>query len=65
MTTLSISLDDKVASRLKAEADRRRMTSDELVEECIAQLLGGPDCETMELVQQIIEENKELYRRLA
>ena len=65
MPTITIDLESEVVELLGAEARRRNVSPEALAEEGIREILSRPDAETRRLIGQIIEENRELYERLA
>ncbi len=65
MNTISIALSDQRLSRLEEKASELGMTKEELVILSIDDMLRHPDEEFKRLVEEIMEENAELYRRLA
>ncbi len=65
MNTISIALSDQRLSRLEEKASELGMTKEELVILSIDDMLRHPDEEFKRLVDEIMEENAELYRRLA
>ena len=65
MNTISIALSEQRLSRLEEKASALGMTKEELVILSIDDMLRHPDEEFKRLVDEIMEENAELYRRLA
>ena len=63
MTTLQIP--DELAERMQAEARRRNVTLDQLLALTIEKLSQEPDEEVARIIEDIIKDNAELYRRLA
>jgi vacuolar-type H+-ATPase subunit B/Vma2 len=63
MTTLQIP--DELAERMAAEARRRNVTLDQLIALGIEKLSQEPDEEVARIIEDIIKDNVELYRRLA
>lgn len=65
MTALTIELQDELVERAQAEARRRNMTVEELAALGLKELLAKPDAEFERIARRIIEEDRELLRRLA
>ena len=65
MTSITIEIRDELAEALTAEAQRRRMTIEQLAAIGVEKLLKEPDEEFEQIIQEILEDNAELYRRLA
>jgi hypothetical protein len=65
MNTLSIALSDQRLSQLEAKASELGMTKEELVHLSIDDMLNHPDEEFKTIVDEVMEENAELHRRLA
>jgi hypothetical protein len=65
MTAITIELQDELAERLAAEARRRNVTLSELLARSAERLLSEPENEIERIVEEILLDNAELYRRLA
>ena len=65
MHTLRFDLPDEMARRLKARAQEQGLSSEEFVRRVTEEILRRPNEEFDEVVQQVIDKNQELYRRLA
>ena len=65
MTTLTIELADDEAQQWRQEAERLSMTVEQLVTQSVKDRLAGRKRSVTQATQRIIEENEELYRRLA
>lgn len=65
MNTITIALSDERLSKLQKKATELGMTKEELVLLSIDDMLSYPDEEFKKIVDEIMEENAELYRRLA
>lgn len=67
MTTIAITLDDTLAARLRDEAQILGVTPEDLARRGVENLLGDSknDPEFQEALSGVLEENAELYRRLA
>lgn len=65
MNTLSIALSDQQRSQLEEKASALGMTKEKLVLLSIEDILNHPDEEFKKIVDEVMEENAELYRRLA
>lgn len=63
MATLQIP--DELAERMAAEARRRNVTLDQVIALGIEKLSQEPDEEVARIIEDIIKDNAELYRRLA
>lgn len=65
MTTISISLPEERATKLRDLADRLRVTPEELVRVSVDDLLSLPEDAFERAVERVLHKNAELYRRLA
>jgi hypothetical protein len=65
MSTISIALSDQRLAKLEEKASELGMTKEELVILSIDDMLSHPDEEFKKIVDEVMEENAELYRRLA
>lgn len=62
---LAFELPPNQAERLKKEADRLGVAPDELAKAALTDLLASHDPEFEAAARRILEQNRELYRRLA
>jgi antitoxin FitA len=65
MSELIIQTDDTTIFLLRQKAKQLGLTTDQLVSKALQDVLNLPDNEFEEIVQQVLQENAELYRRLA
>ena len=65
MTTISVSVNDEVAERLRNEARRQSMTVEELLSRQAEELVMSHDDKVRAIGRRIIKEESELLRRLA
>jgi hypothetical protein len=65
MSELIIQTDDNTIFLLRQKAKQLGLTTDQLVTKALQDVLNLPDNEFEEIVQQVLHENAELYRRLA
>lgn len=65
MTTILINLKDEVAHKLVEAARERNITAEELAAQSIEQLFQGPDEEFLRIARRVINEDRELLKRLA
>jgi hypothetical protein len=65
MNSITIALSDERVSKLQEKATELGMTKEELILLSIDDMLSHPDEEFKKIVHEIMEENAELYRRLA
>ena len=65
MTAITIQLQDELAEQLEAEAQRRNMSKEELAAKGVEKILTEPDESVKKIISEIIQDNAELYRRLA
>jgi antitoxin FitA len=65
MTTITITLTDDCVSRLEEKATKLGVSREELVRASIEGLLTEPDETVRRTVDNMLEKNAELYRRLA
>jgi hypothetical protein len=62
---LVIELPPDQADRLRKEADRLSVAPDELAKAALADLLGHQSSDFDAAARRILDQNRELYRRLA
>jgi len=65
MTSITISLPDDRAQRLRDFASRLKVTPEELVRVSVDDLLSCPDDAFERTAERVLSKNAELYRRLA
>ena len=65
MTTITIEVTDEQARLLSEEASRLHTTAEELAARKIIEALGEARLDFHDVARQVIQENAELYRRLA
>jgi hypothetical protein len=65
MSMLTISLSEERLALLRARAERAGLTPEELMRQCIDELLDGPDERFSQAASYVLKKNAELYRRLA
>jgi predicted transcriptional regulator len=65
MSTLTIELPDETAAQLKRLAQRLGMPVESLATAGVTDLVNRPDEQFSEIVRNVLEKNRELYRRLA
>jgi predicted transcriptional regulator len=67
MTTIAITLDDELAARLRDEAEVLGVSPEDLARRGVENLLSSSrfDPEFQAALSAVLEENAELYRRLA
>jgi hypothetical protein len=65
MTTVTISLSDENSERLREAASRAGVSPEELASARLEAWLKQPERDFLEAARQVLEKNKELYRRLA
>ena len=65
MSELTIEIDELKLAQLRQRASELGLSTGELVLKTIDDLLNIPEEEFISLVQDILQENAELYRRLA
>ena len=65
MTTLTLELTDEQAQKWVQEADRLRMTPEQLIAQSVEDRLEGRKRYVSQAIKRIVRENEELYRRLA
>ena len=63
--TLSIKLPDDAERRLREAANRLQVPAAELAAAAVAGFVSAPSEEFDRAAQQVLEKNRELYRRLA
>ena len=61
---LDIDLSPAQAERLRQEAERLKVTPEELARAALSDLLGEPDESFKIAVERVLRKNAELYRRL-
>jgi hypothetical protein len=61
---LTLNLTPEQEARLRAVADELKVSAESLAETAVQDLLARPEAEFLELARSIVEENRELYRRL-
>jgi hypothetical protein len=62
---LAFELPPAQADKLRQEAQRLGLTSEDLARAALTDLLGTPDAEFRAAAARILQKNQELYRRLA
>ncbi len=62
---LAIELSDAQAERLRQEARRLQITTEELARAALCDLLSEPDEDFQAAAERVLRKNDELYRRLA
>jgi len=65
MTTLTVTIDDRKAVALKDIAKHFGLPLEDLLMASIENLVSQPNEEFEQTVKQVLNKNKELYRRLA
>jgi predicted transcriptional regulator len=65
MSTLTIELPDETSAQLKRLAQRLGMPVESLATAGVTELVRRPDEQFSEIVRNVLEKNRELYRRLA
>ncbi len=65
MATITISLPEDRATKLRDFADHLKLTPEELVGICVDDLLSRPEDDFERAVDRVLSKNAELYRRLA
>ena len=65
MTTITIEISDKKAQQLADEASRLNVTPEDLAARKLIESLDQSELNFREIARQVIQENAELYRRLA
>ncbi len=65
MPTLTLELSDEQAQQWAKEAERLKMTPQQLVTQSVEERLSGRKRYVTQAIKRIIRENEELYRRLA
>ena len=65
MKTMTIELKDEIAEQLEAEAQSLNLSVEQLISLRAEQLLSKPDIRFESIAKRIIQEDKELLRRLA
>lgn len=64
MKTLEVQVSDEIANQAAAVADKRGLTVEELLRRSLDEKLSR-DAELEEVVRQVLDDNAELYGRLA
>jgi len=65
MTTITLEIPDEQAEKWAKEAERLKMTPEQLVTLSVDERLEGRKRYVSQAINRIIRENEELYRRLA
>jgi hypothetical protein len=65
MSEITITLPDERLAELKEIAADLQVTPEELVRLSVEELLARPDQQFRQAVDQVLEKNQELYKRLA
>ncbi len=65
MTSITVEVTDELAQRLTEEAGRLNVTPQDLVARTLTEAMGQPEPSFRDIARQVIQENAELYRRLA
>jgi len=65
MTTLMLELTDEQAQKWATEAQRLKITPEQLITQSVEERLEGRKRYVSQAIKRIIRENEELYRRLA
>ncbi|MDQ2800502.1 MAG: hypothetical protein M3Y13_12785, partial [Armatimonadota bacterium] len=65
MTTIAIELTDEQAQQLAKEANRLNTTMENITLQSVEDRLAGRKRYVTKTIRRIIQENEELYRRLA
>ncbi len=65
MTTITIELTEEQVQQLAEEAHSLHVTTEDLVARRVIETMGHSRPNFREIARQVIEENAELYRRLA
>jgi len=65
MSTLTLELPDETAAQLKRLAQRLGLPVESLATASLTDLVKRPDEQFSEIVRNVLEKNRELYRRLA
>ena len=65
MATISVNVSEELLKQLQSESARREATLDDLISLGIRRVLVDHNLEVRRLADEIIEEDKELLRRLA
>ena len=65
MANVGIQLSEAQAQRLAQEAERLGVSAEELARAAVNDLLAEPDDDFTRVARDVLERNKELYRRLA
>ena len=61
---LTLELNDQEARRLQTQATKLGMTPEQLARRVLTDLLAEPDEQFRVVAERIIEDNRELYKRL-
>jgi hypothetical protein len=62
---LALNLPPAQAEQLRREAERLRVSPEDLARAAVADLLATPDAEFREAAARVLAKNGDLYRRLA
>ena len=65
MTTINIEVPDELAEQLAEEASRLNITPQDFAAHKLIEAMGQSEPSFRDIAQQVIQENAELYRRLA
>ena len=65
MTTITIEITDEQAQQWAAEAERQHLTVEQLARQSVEERIAGRKRYVTQTIGRIIEDNAELYRRLA
>ncbi|HLK57235.1 MAG TPA: hypothetical protein VKU00_11750 [Chthonomonadaceae bacterium] len=65
MRTVTIEIKDEIVEKLEEEANLLNLSVEQLIALRAEQLLSKPDTQFETIARQIIQEDKELLRRLA
>jgi len=65
MRSITINLPEHKVAKLEDKAKNLGLTVEALLHINIDELLKEPDSEVMDIINEIIDKNSELYRRLA
>lgn len=65
MTTITIQLPDEIFQNLQQMAEQYEVSTQELAQASIEQLLATPEHSLDEALDYVLHKNRELYQRLA
>ena len=65
MTGITVALPDDTVHKLNNLAKRLKITLEELIRASVEELLASPEETFTNVVDYVLEKNKELYKRLA